>query len=741
MLESQLVLAAGLEEIGLPLAAVVAGVIFLVLVGTFFIFSRFYRQVDQGKALIVNKKSGPQVVFTGSVVLPIVHRAEIMDISVKSLDIDRRGKDGLICKDNIRADIKVAFFVRVNKTPEDVLKVAQSIGCARASDQETLDELFSAKFSEALKTVGKQLEFEELYTKRGEFKDQLIEVIGRDLNGYILDDAAIDYLEQTPLNSLDPHNILDAQGIRKITEITAKQNVFTNELRQKERMDVGSQNLTADEAVFRYEQQRADAEAKKHKEIAISMAREQNEAMRVASEENKKTALVQQINEGEIGKAEQDKVRQIAIAEKAREREISIEVERNEKARATEAIGRERAVELLRIEKEKSLEIERKNIAEVVRERVSVEKGVAEEEERTKDIRTLADANRTKEARVIKADGEAQEKVIKDVKTAQAGEEIARFEAKKQLIHAEAGLEAADKLAKAKIRAAEGQQAESAAAGLAEVRVKEADATAIEKLGMAKIRVQEAEAGAIEKRGMAENTVIRERYSIEAAGEEQKGLAAARVQEAEAGALEKRGAAQASADEKHGVALAVAAERQGVAAAVAVREKLLAEATGLAEKAKAMKAMEGTPREHEEFRLELERQKEVQLAQIAASRVLAEEQGKVLAVAMQHAKINIVGGDGAFFDRFIRAVGTGQAIDGTINNSETLKKLLGEYLDGQKSLPADLKEILSRPAVDADGVQKLTVSALLGDLMLSSDGAVKRKLQQLLQKAQELGLE
>jgi regulator of protease activity HflC (stomatin/prohibitin superfamily) len=89
-----------------------------------------------------------------------------MDISVKTVEIDRRGKEGLICKDNIRADIKVTFFVRVNKTPEDVLKVAQSIGCARASDQQTLDELFSAKFSEALKTVGKQLEFEELYTKR-----------------------------------------------------------------------------------------------------------------------------------------------------------------------------------------------------------------------------------------------------------------------------------------------------------------------------------------------------------------------------------------------------------------------------------------------------------------------------------------------------------------------------------------------------------------------------------------------
>jgi hypothetical protein len=189
------------------------------------------------------------------------------------------------------------------------------------------------------------------------------------------------------------------------------------------------------------------------------------------------------------------------------------------------------------------------------------------------------------------------------------------------------------------------------------------------------------------------------------------------------------------------VAEATAAERQGVAVAVGVREKLLAEATGLAEKAKAMKEMEGTPREHEEFRLNLERQKEVQLAGIAAQKVLAEHQAHVLAAALEHAKINIVGGDGAFFDRFVRAVGTGQAIDGTIESSETLKKLLGEYLDGKRSLPADAHDVLSRPALSADGVQKLTVSALLGDLMLSTDGAVKKKIATLIEKAKELGLE
>src|SRR5215212_5359845 len=126
----------------IPIAiAVAAG--FVVLLGMLALLARFYRQVEQGRALIINTvKKEPVVAFTGAVVYPIINRAEVMDLSVKTIDIDRRGKEGLICNDNIRADINVTFFVRVNKTVEDVLKVAQSIGCARASDHGTLKELF-----------------------------------------------------------------------------------------------------------------------------------------------------------------------------------------------------------------------------------------------------------------------------------------------------------------------------------------------------------------------------------------------------------------------------------------------------------------------------------------------------------------------------------------------------------------------------------------------------------------------
>src|SRR3954465_9373911 len=138
---------------------ILIAVVVLVVLVFLFVISRLFRKVEQGKALIVSKVRKVDVTFTGAVVLPVLHKSETMDISVKTIEITRTGQEGLICRDNIRADIRITFFVRVNKTVEDVIKVAQSIGTERASDKVAIQEFFAAKFSEALKTVGKQLDF------------------------------------------------------------------------------------------------------------------------------------------------------------------------------------------------------------------------------------------------------------------------------------------------------------------------------------------------------------------------------------------------------------------------------------------------------------------------------------------------------------------------------------------------------------------------------------------------------
>ncbi|MCA9007137.1 MAG: flotillin family protein, partial [Planctomycetaceae bacterium] len=139
----------------------------IILFGLAVAISRFYRKVGPEEALVLTGIGGLRVANgEGIIVIPVLHRADQMDLSVKRIEIARKGEVGLICRDNIRADIEVAFFVRVNNTAADIRNVAQSLGCKRASSREALIELFDAKFSEALKTVGKHFDFVELYNER-----------------------------------------------------------------------------------------------------------------------------------------------------------------------------------------------------------------------------------------------------------------------------------------------------------------------------------------------------------------------------------------------------------------------------------------------------------------------------------------------------------------------------------------------------------------------------------------------
>ncbi|MEH6461028.1 hypothetical protein [Chitinimonas sp. JJ19] len=690
---------------------IAVGVLAVIIFGIFALFAKFYNKVEQGHALIINKlKAVPDVTFTGGVAYPIIHKKETMEISLKTIVIDRSGKEGLICADNIRADIKVTFFIRVNKTAEDVLKVAQAVGCARASDQSTLEELFSAKFSEALKTVGKSMDFVDLYQARDRFRDEIIRQIGDDLSGYVLDDAAIDFLEQTPIEKLDPSNILDAQGIRKITELTAVEHVQTNELQRNEQMQIKKKDVQTTEALLELERQQADAEARQQREITSVRAREEAEAAKVQAEEKLKAETARIKMEQDLAVQNENMKRETEVAENNRKRAVAIEEEKVVRARELEVVAREREVTLQEIDKEKAVEVEKKNIAEVIRERIAVERTVAEQEEAINELRVVSEADRNKKATVISAEGRAAEQMVVDVKAAEAEELRAKHKAAEQLTLAEAKLKVAEKEAESKKREAEGIEALSAAAGLAEAKVMTVQADAKEKDGMAAVRVKLADADAVAKFGHAEASALKDKLEAEATGKEKLGLADVHVRLADADALRQQGEAEASA----------------------IQARFVAEAAGLKEKFAAMGAMTEDTRSHEEFRMRLDNAHIETLKAIEANTSIAREQAEVLSTALGNAKIDIVGGDGDYFQRFVNALGIGKAIDATIGKSETLQTVFKGHLNGDKDLLADVKDIMGN--VGTDDLQNLTVSAFLAKVMSEGSEEQKALIGQLLGK-------
>ena len=673
--------------------ALVVGIVALIVI-YFLIIAMFYKKVHQGQALVRTGFGGTKVATDkGLYVVPVFHRVEVMDISVKKIQIERLATEGLICKDNMRADIKVAFFVRVNNEVEYIKKVAQTIGVQRASRQETLEDLFEAKFSEALKTVGKKFDFIQLYEARREFRDEIVDIIGTDLNGYTLEDCAIDYLEQTDVSHLKPDNILDSEGIKKITDLTAAQNVKSNLIKRDEEKTIRKQDVEAREAILELDKQLAEKEEQQAREIANIKSREGAEILKVSEEERLKSETARIATEEKVKVAEENMQRQIIVAEKNKQRTEKVETERVEKDRLLEATERERVVTLAQIEKEKVVEVEKKNIQDVIRDRVMLEKGVVEEQENMKDIEAFKTADRNKQVTITNAESAAQEDLIKTIKAAEASKEAAKQKAEEINIEALAHKEASEKEADARKILAEAQAKEEATVGMSEAQV------------------MHAKADANERQGIVEATVIEKKALAEAAG------------------------IQAKAEAKR---------KDGLAEADVIKEKALADAAGIEEKANAMKKLDGVGKDHEEFKLRLDKELQVDLAHINIQKDIADAQAQVIGDALKAANIDIVGGETMFFDQIIGQITKAKGYDRLVHHSETVTEVKDAILgsdDVKGNLLEKVKEFADKYGISSEDLKNVTIANLLMDLKSkSSDSDEQTLFSNLFNLAKGLGL-
>lgn len=659
----------------------IAGIVVAVVasIGLIFWILSMYKKTVQGIVILRTGYGGTKVFFNAGIVIPIIHRMESMDISVKKLEISREGRAGLICKDNMRADIQVAFFIRVNKSVDDIVNVGQTIGCQRASDAQTLRELFEAKFSEALKTVGKKFDFTELYEARSEFRQEILDIIGTDLNGYVLDDCAIDYLEQTSIDKLDKDNILDSEGIKKITELTATQNIKANQVRRDEEKTITKQNVEAREAILELEKQLAEKEESQKREVANIKARENAEILKVEEEERLRYETVRIATEEKLQIAEENKLRQVVIAAKNKERADLVETERVLKDKALEATERERIVSLAQIEKEKAIELEKKSIQDAIRERLTMEKTVVEEQQGIKDLEAFKTAERNKQVEITVATQEAEKKLIEETRAAESRRLAAEKDAQKYVIEAQAKRDAAEKEAEARKIIADAKAKEEATVGLSEAQV------------------MHAKADAAERQGVAEATVI-----------------------------EKK---------------ADANKKEGIAQAEVIKEKALAEAAGITEKAEAMKKLNDAGKDHEEFRLQLAKEKDVELAQIAIQKDIAEAQSMVLAEAFKSAKIDIVGGDNTFFDNVIRQVSAGKGLDKFISHSENAQLVKENLLGDGENIIGKVMEMVDKYKISSDDIKNMSIASLIFKLNGVANQQEKGILERALDMAKHLGVE
>ncbi len=682
------------------------------------------RKIQPGRAGVKTGWGGVKVSFDWMVRVPLIQTYHIVDISVKKLEIQRKGKDGLVCKDNIRADIAVAFYIRVDASEESVRKVAQMLTPERVSDIDQLRDLFEAKFSEALKTAGKQMEFHELFTERTKFRDQIQATIGKDLDGFLLQDVAIDYLEQTPLDQHDPNNVLDAEGIKKITQITQRERVIANEHSQRAGVQIEKENADADIAKREQKRRNESDTAKQTRAVTEVKANEEAEARKVIE------ARRQEVENKRLEAEESIRLRTEDMNRAVQEREFTVKkekqrleqesVQEGEEAR----VRRERSVSLAEMDRdakvaEVGVEVQRKR-AVVVAE----EKAVIQQEEEKLNIEARMTAERVREVTLIEADMNAKKEQVQKVVAAEAQREAERTLADAARIQT---ITAADAAKEGALRDAERIQTMASA----EAKAAEHRRHAME---------QQAEGVAAQEaaKGLAEAKVICAKAGAKKADAE----ALKEVGFAEAEVIKAKGGVTASVTEQQAQAEAEGVKDKELASAAGIQAKGLAEAKSIEEKAKAMKLLHEAGQAHEEFRLRLAKERDVELASINVQRYIAESQSNIVAEALKSANIEIVGGENDFFEKVVKAVTAGRSVDRMVSNSSTLTDIKETFFNGDPDrFRTQLKQWIKDFGINSEDVKNLTIAALLGKLMAStSDVSIQSLLKSALTTARERGL-
>jgi uncharacterized membrane protein YqiK len=172
--------------------AVTVALTVVLLAGFLLVVKRLYVVVPSGFALIVTRPSGPPAVsFSGAIVLPGIHRAELLDLRVRSLRIERSAANPLLTKDGQRVIVTASFSLRVSRSVDDLLRLTQNLGVARANDDAALAKWFGPRFEQALEESAAALTVSELLAERGALREPVLLALGADLDGLVLDDLSL----------------------------------------------------------------------------------------------------------------------------------------------------------------------------------------------------------------------------------------------------------------------------------------------------------------------------------------------------------------------------------------------------------------------------------------------------------------------------------------------------------------------------------------------------------------------
>ncbi len=427
------------------LVVILFGVVLFIVGGGLSIYTRYYHRAPADKAFVRTGAGGSKVIVNGgALVIPGFHQVIWVSLRTLKLEVTRSGPDALITKDYLRCNITAEFFIRVPADPERVQVAATSLGIA-ADDPEGIQSVLEKKLESALRQVAAEMALDDLLVNRVTFIEKVSKHIKDDIaiNGIQLETVTISQLDQTPTDALNPEkNIFDAQGAKKITQITTEQNVERNRLTLEANRKIKEETVKTNTFLYEQDIAQASAEANKAREIKVATASAEQDATTKAAELQRQAKLAEVARDQAIQLAQVTQAQAVDIAQQDREKAVQ-----------TATIAKEQTIQVAKRQQDIAVAEKEKSLAEARAKQLEAEVEKARRAQQVTTVEITAAAEREKAKSVIAAQAEAQRNQVKEntqadiaaysqVKQAEAAQLSAQKQAEALLTQAQAQMEA-----------------------------------------------------------------------------------------------------------------------------------------------------------------------------------------------------------------------------------------------------------------------------------------------------------
>ncbi|MDP3527620.1 MAG: SPFH domain-containing protein, partial [Hoeflea sp.] len=200
--------------------------VFLLLIVAIWFLQRYYAKATLETALVRTGLGGRRVIIDGGcLALPILHQIQRVSMGSVTFPAQRKGRESLLTKDQLRADIEMEFELRVQPTPEGIAIAAQVLGSRIARGGDAVREVVGGALINAMQDAAARRNLAEIHLDRSGYTSEVTHSVAEHAArlGLTMVSVSLVSVDQSDLSQLNEGNAFNAQGMRRLAEMVAEQ--------------------------------------------------------------------------------------------------------------------------------------------------------------------------------------------------------------------------------------------------------------------------------------------------------------------------------------------------------------------------------------------------------------------------------------------------------------------------------------------------------------------------------------